>query len=178
MPSTRCAATVLRFGMAYQLVDDWLDYAGDSQAMGKDAGDDLAEGKVTLPLIHTMVHGNRADAGTVRDAINRRSADDFRCGRRCCSTQRRTGLHEGVRRGGSGVGDGRIAGVTAESHIGTRWKRLRRSLFRAWRDEGAGLRVALHLYPDRNADEDVRAPPRVRRLRGVRTPAARCPMRK
>ena len=67
----------LRFGMAYQLVDDWLDYAGDSQAMGKDAGDDLAEGKVTLPLIHTMVHGNRADAGIVRDAINRRSADDF-----------------------------------------------------------------------------------------------------
>lgn len=68
----------LRFGMAYQLVDDWLDYAGDSQAMGKDAGDDLAEGKVTLPLIHTMVHGNRADACIVRDAINRRSADDFR----------------------------------------------------------------------------------------------------
>ena len=68
----------LRFGMAYQLVDDWLDYAGDSLAMGKDAGDDLAEGKVTLPLIHAMVHGNCADAGIVRDAINRRTADDFR----------------------------------------------------------------------------------------------------
>ena len=68
----------LRFGMAYQLVDDWLDYAGDSLAMGKDAGDDLAEGKVTLPLIHTMAHGSAADAGIVREAINCRSADDFR----------------------------------------------------------------------------------------------------
>ena len=67
----------LRFGMAYQLVDDWLDYAGDSQAMGKDAGDDLAEGKVTLPLIHAMVHGDGTDAGIVRDAINRRSAEDL-----------------------------------------------------------------------------------------------------
>ena len=67
----------LRFGMAYQLVDDWLDYAGDSRAMGKDAGDDLAEGKVTLPLIHAMKNGSRTDACTVRDAVKRRSADDF-----------------------------------------------------------------------------------------------------
>ena len=66
-----------RFGMAYQLVDDWLDYAGDSHSMGKNPGDDLAEGKVTLPLIHTMVHGNGADAGIVREAIDRRSAEDF-----------------------------------------------------------------------------------------------------
>ena len=68
----------LRFGMAYQLVDDWLDYAGDSLAMGKDAGDDLAEGKVTLPLIHAMAHGNAADAAIVRNAISHRSAGDFR----------------------------------------------------------------------------------------------------
>ena len=67
----------LHFGMAYQLVDDWLDYAGDRLAMGKNPGDDLAEGKVTLPLIHAMEHGSAADAATVRDAIARRSADDF-----------------------------------------------------------------------------------------------------
>ena len=67
----------LRFGMAYQLVDDWLDYAGDSEQMGKDRGDDLAEGKVTLPLIHAMANGCAADAALVRRAIQARSGDSF-----------------------------------------------------------------------------------------------------
>ena len=67
----------LHFGMAYQLVDDWLDYVGDSLVMGKDAGNDLAEGKVTLPLIHTIAHGSSADADLVRQAILTRSSDDF-----------------------------------------------------------------------------------------------------
>ena len=67
----------LRFGMAYQLVDDWLDYAGDGAAMGKDPGDDLAEGKVTLPLIHTLARGRDADAKVVRRAIKARSGEDF-----------------------------------------------------------------------------------------------------
>ena len=40
----------LHFGMAYQLIDDWLDYAGDPAVMGKNVGDDLAEGKLTLPI--------------------------------------------------------------------------------------------------------------------------------
>ena len=59
----------LRFGLAYQLVDDWLDYAGDSAAMGKNVGDDLAEGKATLPLIHAMRHGSPADAAAVREGL-------------------------------------------------------------------------------------------------------------
>ena len=67
----------LHFGMAYQLVDDWLDYAGDGRVMGKDPGDDLAEGKVTLPLIHTMAHGRATDGTVVRQAITARSAGDF-----------------------------------------------------------------------------------------------------
>ena len=67
----------LRFGMAYQLVDDWLDYAGDGAAMGKDPGDDLAEGKVTLPLIHTLARGCDADAAVVRRGIRARSSDNF-----------------------------------------------------------------------------------------------------
>ncbi len=67
----------LHFGMAYQLVDDWLDYAGDSLTMGKNAGDDLAEGKVTLPLIHTMANGCAADAALVRSAIEAHSAENF-----------------------------------------------------------------------------------------------------
>ena len=41
----------LHFGLAYQLLDDWLDYRGNSESMGKNVGDDLAEGKLTLPLI-------------------------------------------------------------------------------------------------------------------------------
>ena len=66
-----------RFGMAYQLVDDWLDYAGDSLVMGKDAGDDLAEGKVTLPLIHAIANGCPADAALLKAAVEARSQADF-----------------------------------------------------------------------------------------------------
>ncbi len=64
----------LTLGLAYQLVDDWLDYAGDPAVMGKNAGDDLAEGKVTLPLIHTLQHGSSTDRQLVRDAIETRSS--------------------------------------------------------------------------------------------------------
>ncbi len=45
-------------GLAFQLVDDALDYQGDAAALGKNIGDDLAEGKVTLPLIHALRHAN------------------------------------------------------------------------------------------------------------------------
>ncbi|MFU8817490.1 MAG: polyprenyl synthetase family protein [Pseudomonadales bacterium] len=65
----------LHFGMAYQLVDDYLDYAGDSVLMGKNVGDDLAEGKLTLPLIHALGHARAADAAVIRDALSARSAD-------------------------------------------------------------------------------------------------------
>ena len=63
------------FGLAYQLVDDWLDYEGDSDVMGKNIGDDLAEGKATLPLIRTMKYGSPEDAALVRDALDTRCAD-------------------------------------------------------------------------------------------------------
>ena len=68
----------LCFGMAYQLVDDWLDYAGDGRVMGKNPGDDLADGNVTLPLIHTLAHGGAADARLVAAAVEARSDADFR----------------------------------------------------------------------------------------------------
>ncbi|MGY8791214.1 MAG: polyprenyl synthetase family protein, partial [Pseudomonadales bacterium] len=51
----------LQVGMAFQLVDDVLDYSGSSETMGKNVGDDLAEGKPTLPLIYVMEHGSDAD---------------------------------------------------------------------------------------------------------------------
>jgi octaprenyl-diphosphate synthase len=56
-------------GMAFQLVDDALDYTGDAQALGKNVGDDLAEGKPTLPLIHAMATGSAAQASLIAEAI-------------------------------------------------------------------------------------------------------------
>jgi len=62
------------FGLAYQLVDDYLDYAGDAGVMGKNAGDDLAEGKLTLPLIHALEHTPPAETAVLREALAARSA--------------------------------------------------------------------------------------------------------
>lgn len=56
-------------GTAFQLVDDLLDYTADSDSMGKNAGDDLAEGKPTLPLLYAMWHGNEVEQQLIREAI-------------------------------------------------------------------------------------------------------------
>lgn len=64
-------------GIAFQLVDDVLDYSGDAQAMGKNVGDDLAEGKPTLPLIYTMREGTPDQAALVRQAIQKGGIDDI-----------------------------------------------------------------------------------------------------
>ncbi|MDD7805558.1 MAG: octaprenyl diphosphate synthase [Endozoicomonas sp. (ex Botrylloides leachii)] len=56
-------------GTAFQLVDDVLDYNGNSDTMGKNLGDDLAEGKPTLPLIYTMAHGLPEQQAIIKQAI-------------------------------------------------------------------------------------------------------------
>ncbi len=56
-------------GTAFQLIDDVLDYSGDHALIGKNVGDDLAEGKPTLPLIHAMRCGSPAHVAAVRRAI-------------------------------------------------------------------------------------------------------------
>ncbi|VVE89706.1 octaprenyl diphosphate synthase [Pandoraea bronchicola] len=66
-----------RLGTAFQLMDDWLDYAGDTDAMGKNAGDDLREGKPTLPLIHVLQHGTNEERALVREAIENGGTDKF-----------------------------------------------------------------------------------------------------
>jgi octaprenyl-diphosphate synthase len=56
-------------GTAFQLVDDILDYTADAKEMGKNVGDDLAEGKPTLPLIYAMEKGTPEQKQLIRDAI-------------------------------------------------------------------------------------------------------------
>ncbi|TLU67313.1 octaprenyl diphosphate synthase [Thalassotalea litorea] len=56
-------------GTAFQLVDDLLDYTADAQEMGKNVGDDLSEGKPTLPLLYAMQKGTDAEAKRIREAI-------------------------------------------------------------------------------------------------------------
>ncbi|HEX9432921.1 MAG TPA: polyprenyl synthetase family protein [Burkholderiales bacterium] len=64
-------------GTAFQLIDDVLDYSGDEAAIGKSLGDDLAEGKPTLPLIHALRAGSPAEQAVVRRAIVGGGRDDF-----------------------------------------------------------------------------------------------------
>lgn len=64
-------------GTAFQLIDDVLDYSGVTGDIGKNVGDDLREGKATLPLIHVMAHGTAAERGLVREAIERGHTDSF-----------------------------------------------------------------------------------------------------
>ncbi|WP_188630615.1 octaprenyl diphosphate synthase [Oceanisphaera marina] len=63
-------------GTAFQLVDDIMDYSSDAGDMGKNVGDDLAEGKPTLPLLRAMAVGNDAQRERIRDAIAHRTGMD------------------------------------------------------------------------------------------------------
>ena len=64
-------------GTAFQLVDDALDYQADEASLGKHLGDDLAEGKPTLPLIYAMQHGSDAQRDSIRQAIEKGGLDQL-----------------------------------------------------------------------------------------------------
>jgi len=64
-----CADYGRSLGTAFQLIDDLLDYGGDPHAMGKSVGDDLREGKATLPLLYAMERGSPAERELIRAAI-------------------------------------------------------------------------------------------------------------
>ena len=67
----------MHLGTAFQIIDDVLDYSGAEAETGKHLGDDLAEGKPTLPLIYVMQHGSPEQAGLVRNAIEQGGRDEF-----------------------------------------------------------------------------------------------------
>ncbi len=67
----------MHLGTAFQLIDDMLDYTGDDQDTGKNLGDDLAEGKPTLPLIYAMRSGTPEQADIIRNAIVKGGEDGF-----------------------------------------------------------------------------------------------------
>ncbi len=71
------AAYGMHLGTAFQLIDDVLDYSADEAHTGKHLGDDLAEGKPTLPLIHVMKHGTPEQSALVRKAIEEGGRDEF-----------------------------------------------------------------------------------------------------
>jgi octaprenyl-diphosphate synthase len=65
-------------GRAFQLVDDALDYDAKPEELGKNIGDDLADGKPTLPLIYAMNHGSAAERHLIREAIESGSTQNLR----------------------------------------------------------------------------------------------------
>lgn len=67
----------MHLGTAFQLIDDVLDYSGAEAETGKHLGDDLAEGKPTLPLIYVMQHGTPEQAARVRSAIEETGREGF-----------------------------------------------------------------------------------------------------
>ncbi len=66
-----------RVGIAFQLIDDALDYSSSAEDLGKNIGDDLAEGKPTLPLIHIMRHGSEDLRNVITNAIENSSIDNL-----------------------------------------------------------------------------------------------------
>ena len=67
----------MHLGTAFQLIDDVLDYSGNFLETGKNIGDDLSEGKPTLPLLYAMKHGNPEQAAVIRQAIENGGLTEF-----------------------------------------------------------------------------------------------------
>lgn len=78
-PATEEALAIYgqQLGVAFQLIDDALDYKASTEELGKNLGDDLAEGKPTLPLIYAIQHGTEQQAKVVIDAIRQGSREAF-----------------------------------------------------------------------------------------------------
>jgi octaprenyl-diphosphate synthase len=84
----------MHIGTAFQLIDDVLDLSGNALEIGKNLGDDLSEGKPTLPLLYAMRHGTSIEANTIKHSIENGGLDDLAC---VLSAVKRTGALEHVR---------------------------------------------------------------------------------
>jgi len=69
----------MALGIAFQLVDDVLDYSGDASTIGKNIGDDLHDGNLTLPLLHVLQNGNPDEIQWIRTAILRKPKENAKC---------------------------------------------------------------------------------------------------
>lgn len=85
----------MHIGTAFQLIDDVLDLSGNFTEIGKNLGDDLSEGKPTLPLLYAMRHGTTAETETIKRAIEHGGLDDLPL---VLSAVERTGALEHVRK--------------------------------------------------------------------------------
>lgn len=65
----------LHLGNAFQLIDDALDYCSDTETLGKNIGDDLADGKMTLPLIHAFEHGSSTQKEQIKQSLQQGTLD-------------------------------------------------------------------------------------------------------
>jgi octaprenyl-diphosphate synthase len=84
----------MHLGTAFQIVDDVLDYSGEKEVIGKNVGDDLAEGKPTLPLLFAMKHGTADETAIIRTAILEGDSSHFQ---EILGIVRRTGALEHAR---------------------------------------------------------------------------------
>jgi octaprenyl-diphosphate synthase len=121
----------MHLGTAFQLIDDVLDYSGDSGVIGKNVGDDLAEGKPTLPLLHAMRHAPEADAELIRAAIRSGDATDFQ---RVLTIVRDTGALEHARRQAEVEAEAARAAIASIPHSQYKQALLELSVFAVTRE--------------------------------------------
>ena len=120
----------MHLGTAFQLIDDVLDYSGDEQETGKNLGDDLAEGKPTLPLIFAMQHGSESQAAAVRRAIEQ---GDIECFAEVLQVVRETGALEHTRKQASSEAEAACAALKDMPHTNYKESLLQLAEFAATR---------------------------------------------
>jgi octaprenyl-diphosphate synthase len=121
----------MHLGTAFQLIDDVLDYSGDNKATGKNVGDDLAEGKPTLPLIYAIKHGNAAEAALIRKAIEEGGLAELA---HVIAAIQRTGALDYTRRQAEAEARAASAALTALPHSKYRESLLQLADFAVTRD--------------------------------------------